>query len=239
MLNEENALADNVFRLLDFCTNNMSKYNWHIIIADNGSNDNTYNIAKKIEFNIDQVSLMTLSKRGRGRALKQAWKKSAADVKVYMDIDLSTDLKFLPIICDAVAIDNYDIVIGSRLIKGSRIKGRTFKREIISRGYSILFRSLFMSSFKDAQCGFKAISSKASEDLLFLIEDNGWFFDTELLIVADKAKYTIKEIPVYWSDDPNSSVKIISTAWKDIKGLARLRFGGLSKARKQLKLNEL
>tara|TARA_Y100000996_G_scaffold233327_1_gene183589 strand:+ start:5789 stop:6538 length:750 start_codon:yes stop_codon:yes gene_type:complete len=237
VLNEQEALSVSISRLLKFCSEEMISYNWNIIIADNGSTDETYNIAKQIESDSKNVNVIKLSQKGRGRALKKAWGNSKATIKVYMDIDLSTDLKYLPIICDHIYSKKYDIAIGSRLIKGSKVVGRTLKREIISRGYSLMFRCLFWVPFKDAQCGFKAISLETGEALLPLIDDNGWFFDTELLILANKLSYKIKEVPVYWVDDPNSSVNVISTAWNDIKGLTRLRFGGIEKAKKQIKLN--
>lgn len=237
VLNEQEALLASISRLLKFCSEEMLSYNWNIIIADNGSTDETYNIGKQIESDLKNVNVIKLSKKGRGRALKKAWKNSEATIKVYMDIDLSTDLKYLPIICDHVYSKKYDVAIGSRLMKGSKVEGRTLKREIISRGYSLMFRCLFWVPFKDAQCGFKAISSETGDTLLPLIDDNGWFFDTELLILANKLGYKIKEVPVYWVDDPNSSVNVISTAWNDIKGLTRLRFGGIEKAKKQMKSN--
>ena len=236
VLNEQDVLTVSVSRLLKFCSEEMVSYNWKIIIADNGSTDETYNIAKEIELDSKNVNVIKLPQKGRGRALKKAWQLDSK-IKVYMDIDLSTDLKYLPIICDHVYSKKYDIAIGSRLIKGSKVVGRTLKREIISRGYSLIFRSLFWVPFRDAQCGFKAISSETVETLLPLVDDNGWFFDTELLILANKLGYKIKEVPVYWVDDPNSSVNIISTAWNDIKGLARLKFGGINKAKKQIELN--
>ena len=236
VLNEQDVLNISVSRLLKFCSEGMISYNWKIIIADNGSTDETYNIAKQIESDSKNVNVIKLHQKGRGRALKKAWQLDSR-IKVYMDIDLSTDLKYLPIICDHVYSQKYDIAIGSRLIKGSKVVGRTLKREIISRGYSLIFRSLFWVPFRDAQCGFKAISSETAENLLPLVDDNGWFFDTELLILANKLGYKIKEVPVYWVDDPNSSVNIISTAWNDIKGLARLKFGGINKAKKQIELN--
>src|SRR5690606_18775155 len=125
-----------------------------------------------------------------------------------------------------IAKDGYDVSIGSRLIKGSKVIGRSTTREITSRGYNLLIRLMFWPSFHDAQCGFKAISRRAAENLLPLIEDNAWFMDTELLLLAENAGYRVKEVPVLWVDDPNTKVKIASTAWKDIKGLLRLRFGG-------------
>ena len=144
-----------------------------------------------------------------------------------MDVDLSTDLSALPCLVAAVADEGYQIAVGSRLADGSKVVARTLKREITSRGYNILIHIFFpFSGFNDAQCGFKAISRTTAENLIPLIADNAWFFDTELLLLASKAGYRIKEIPVYWEDDPDTSVRIVSTVWEDLKGLLRLRFKG-------------
>jgi hypothetical protein len=144
-----------------------------------------------------------------------------------MDVDLSTDLKALPRMVAAIADDGYDVAIGSRLTKGSEVVDRTLKREITSRGYNFLIHLFFpLTKWKDAQCGFKAISRRTAEKVLPLVKDNAWFLDTELLLLAGKAGYDIKEIPVHWEDDPDTRVKIVSTAWEDVKGLLRLRFKG-------------
>jgi glycosyltransferase involved in cell wall biosynthesis len=197
------------------------------VIADNGSADRTREIATELAAQQVNLSLSKLGQRGRGRALKKAWGESDADVRLYMDVDLSTDLKSLPLLVTAVADDGFEIAIGSRLTKGSEVVDRTLKREITSRGYNILIHLFFpLTKFKDAQCGFKAISRKTAENILPLVKDNAWFLDTELLLLAGKAGYGIKEVPVHWEDDPDTRVKIISTAWEDVKGLLRLRFKG-------------
>ena len=172
--------------------------------------------------------------RDSGRAIKRAWSEFEADVFAYMDVDLSTGLEALPKAISMVQSGLCDIAIGSRLVSGSQVVGRSLRRGFISRCYSMLFRSLFLVSFRDAQCGFKVISSYSAQRLLPTIVDNGWFFDTELLIIAEKSGYQVREIPVVWTDDPNSKVNILSTAWKDIKGLLRLRFYGLKKAQRRL-----
>ena len=151
-----------------------------------------------------------------------------------MDLDLSSDLDDFPSLVDAVHTQGYDIAIGSRLIAGARVAGRSLKREVISRCYSLTFRSFFLTGFQDAQCGFKLLSRRAVQEVVPLVRDTGWFFDTELLIVAEKNGYSIKELPVKWTDDPDSRVKIVSTAYEDMKGLLRLRFGGLRTASKAL-----
>ncbi len=178
-----------------------------------------------------------MEQRGRGRALKRAWAESNADIVAYMDVDLSTDLSALPQTIAAVDGEGYDIAIGSRLKRGAQVMGRSFKRELISRSYSLIFRAMFLAGFQDAQCGFKAVSRRAADEVAPLVVDNGWFFDTEMLLIAEKNGYRIKEIPVKWTDDPDSRVKIISTAWEDIKGLLRLRFGGLRQASREIARN--
>jgi glycosyltransferase involved in cell wall biosynthesis len=226
VLNEEVALSGCVEKLFAFIADHPER-DWRIIIADNGSNDRTREIATQLAEKHASLSLSKLDQRGRGRALKKAWGEGDADVRLYMDVDLSTDLKALPALVAAVADDGYEIAIGSRLTKGSEVVDRTLKREITSRGYNILIHMFFpLTKFKDAQCGFKAVSRKTAENLVPLAKDNAWFFDTELLLLAGKAGYGIKEVPVHWEDDPDTRVKIISTAWEDVKGLLRLRFKG-------------
>ena len=237
VLNEERALADSVNALAAFLSNNLNDYEWAVVVADNGSTDATPSICQSLSEQDSRVRHVRLEQKGRGRALKQAWAESDADIVAYMDVDLSTDLSALPQTIAAVDDEGYDIAIGSRLTRGARVIGRSFKRELISRSYSLIFRAMFLAGFQDAQCGFKAVSRRAADDVAPLVVDNGWFFDTEMLLIAEKNGYRIKEIPVKWTDDPDSRVKIISTAWEDIKGLLRLRFGGLNQASRELALN--
>ncbi|HJP27355.1 MAG TPA: dolichyl-phosphate beta-glucosyltransferase [Dehalococcoidia bacterium] len=226
VLNEEVALSNSVEKLFAF-TAEYPERDWRIMIADNGSTDQTREIAEGLAEKHSNILVSLLDQRGRGRALKKAWGESDADVRLYMDVDLSTDLKALPPLVAAIAEDGYDVAIGSRLIKGSEVVDRTLKREITSRGYNILIHMFFpLTKWKDAQCGFKAISRRTAENVLPLVKDNAWFLDTELLLLAGKAGYGIKEVPVHWEDDPDTRVKIISTAWEDVKGLLRLRFKG-------------
>ena len=234
-LNEERALPVSVRRLHGFMRYNLSDYDWAIVIADNGSTDGTLAAAEALSDEFPQVRYIRLEQRGRGRALRRAWTDSAADIVAYMDVDLSTDLTHLPPMVSAIAQGRCDVAIGSRLLPDSEVVGRTLKREITSRGYSLLFRAMFFTSFRDAQCGFKAVSRRAADDLAPLVEDNGWFFDSELLILAQKCGYPILELPVHWTDDPDSRVRIIRTAWEDVKGLLRLKFGGIGKVRRQLR----
>ena len=237
VLNEERALADGVNALAAFLSNNLNDYEWAVVVADNGSTDATPSICQSLSEQDSRVRHVRLEQRGRGRALKRAWAESNADIVAYMDVDLSTDLSALPQTIAAVDGEGYDIAIGSRLKRGAQVMGRSFKRELISRSYSLIFRAMFLAGFQDAQCGFKAVSRRAADDVAPLVVDNGWFFDTEMLLIAEKNGYRIKEIPVKWTDDPDSRVKIISTAWEDIKGLLRLRFGGLRQASREIARN--
>lgn len=225
VLNEEHSLPRCVETLAAFVSEHPD-YRWAITVADNGSTDRTLEIARELSVKYPLVRSIHLDQRGRGRALKRAWGESDADVRCYMDVDLSTDIWKIPDLVKAVADEGYDVAIGSRLMRGSEVVGRTLKREITSRGYNLLIRLMFWPSFHDAQCGFKAVSRRAAENLLPLVKDNAWFLDTELLLLAEAAGYRIKEIPVRWEDDPDTRVKVISTAWEDVKGLLRLRFGG-------------
>ena len=237
VLNEARALADSVNVLAAFLSNNLNDYEWAVVVADNGSTDATPSICQSLSEQDSRVKHVRLEQRGRGRALKRAWAESNADVVAYMDVDLSTDLSVLPQTIAAVDGEGYDIAVGSRLKRGAQVIGRSFKRELISRSYSLIFRAMFLAGFQDAQCGFKAVSRRAADDVAPLVVDNGWFFDTEMLLIAEKNGYRIKEIPVKWTDDPDSRVKIISTAWEDIKGLLRLRFGGLRQASREIARN--
>ncbi len=237
VLNEARALADSVNALAAFLSNNLNDYEWAVVVADNGSTDATPSICQSLSEQDSRVRHVRLEQRGRGRALKRAWAESNADIVAYMDVDLSTDLSALHRTIDAVDAEGYDIASGSRLYRGAQVIGRSFKRELISRSYSLIFRAMFLAGFQDAQCGFKAVSRRAADDVAPLVVDNGWFFDTEMLLIAEKNGYRIKEIPVKWTDDPDSRVKIISTAWEDIKGLLRLRFGGLRQASREIARN--
>lgn len=234
VLNEEEDLRPSITTLHEFLSKHLDDYVWRIVVADNGSTDSTPEVAKRLSDDLANVGYIRLEQRGRGRALKKAWTDSSADVLSYMDVDLSTDLSEFPALVEAVRSQGYDIAIGSRLAKGAQVIGRPPKRELISRAYSIMFRTMFWTGFRDAQCGFKALSASAARAVLPLVRDTGWFFDSELLIVAEKNGYRIKELPVRWTDDPASRVKIIGTAYGDLKGLLRLRFGGLRKASKAL-----
>ena len=223
--NESKILKKSVKKLYNFLTNKIS-INWRLVIAENGSSDSTLEIAKSLSNEYSNITVRSYPKPGRGGVIKDCWSTSNADLVCYMDIDLSTDLEALITSLEYLNSNDFDVVIGSRLLDASKVYGRSLKRDLLSRSYSMIFRVILGTKFKDAQCGFKAVSRKAAENLVPLVEDNAWFFDTELLLLAGKAGYAIKEIPVHWEDDPDTRVKIISTAWEDIKGLLRLRLRG-------------
>jgi glycosyltransferase involved in cell wall biosynthesis len=220
--NEEEELEKHIAILSQFCQKNLSAYDWHITIADNASIDNTPVIAATIAKKNPHVSLFRLEQKGRGRAVKRAWSNSHADYCVYMDLDLSTDLIHLPKLIKALQ-NGYDIAIGSRLAKGAKVEGRTIIREITSRMLNFFFIKLFFeTNFTDAQCGFKAVTKKVVDELIPKIQDNSWFFDGELLIVAEKSGYKIYEEPVHWIDNPGSTVRLIATISGDIRVMFRL-----------------
>ncbi len=220
--NEERELKNNIVKLTDYCLKNLENYDWHITIADNASIDQTSSIAQTLSQKNTHISLLRLQQKGRGRAVKQAWIESKADLCVYMDLDLSTDLKHLPRILHALE-KGYDIAVGSRLAKGAKVEGRTLLREITSRMLNFFFISMiFNTHFSDAQCGFKAVNKTIVEELIPQVIDNSWFFDGELLIIAEKSGYKIFEEPVHWVDNPGSTVRLISTIWGDLQVMVRL-----------------
>ena len=226
VFNEEKALPRNIVILADFLKANL-RNPWQIIIADNASTDNTRSVSEMLTQRYSGINYLHIPQKGRGRALKTAWLDSTADIVSYMDVDLSTDLSYFPQLVRSLE-EGYHVAIGSRLSKGSRVT-RSVKRELISRSYNMLIKSMFFVPFNDAQCGFKALTRKTAQAIVPHIKNDSWFFDTELLIIAAKRGYKINQLPVKWDDDPTSTVHITSTATEDIKGLLRLRFGGIPK----------
>jgi glycosyltransferase involved in cell wall biosynthesis len=228
VLNEEHTLPVCFEKLAAFVNADGSGYEYRIVIADNGSTDGTFLTA---EFLLERAtiegSVFRLPERGRGRAIKLAWMESNADIRVFMDVDLSTDLSGLPPLLEAIT-EGAGVAIGSRLKRGAHTT-RGLKREIVSRIYNTIIRAAFpmIHHVVDAQCGFKAVSRDVAERIVPLIKDNGWFLDTELLLIAQANRYKIAEIPVTWVDDPDSRVNIVKTSLEDLRGLARLRFGGI------------
>jgi len=221
VLNEAHVLEASVSRLRAFLHEGFP-FAARILIVDNGSTDGTADVARDLEGRFDDVQFLSVSGRGRGRALRAAWMRSKADVVAYTDVDLSTDLAALEPMVRAIEEEGYDLAIGSRLMPESRVT-RGWKRELISRAYNWILRLVLRVRFSDAQCGFKAVSRDAVQELVPGVEDESWFFDTELLVRAERSGFRIKDVPAHWIDDEDSRVKIVSTAWDDLKGVARLR----------------
>jgi len=225
--NEEHVLADSVATLRDFLRDNLP-HTWRIVIADNASTDGTLAVAQRLAEEHKDVVPFHIPQKGRGRALRATWLASDADVLTYMDVDLSTDIAFFPTLVAAITDEGCDVAIGSRLKKGAQTT-RSFRRELTSRVYNVMIKAAFFTRFQDAQCGFKAISRQAAHELIPLIKNEEWFFDTELLILAEKGGYRVKEIPVRWREDPDTRVNIRKTAMEDIRGLSRMRFTRIPK----------
>jgi putative flippase GtrA len=232
--NEEIDLGPCVRRLHAYLTAAFP-YAFRITIADNASTDATPYVAEHLALGLPYVAVVRIPAKGRGRALRTVWSGSPAPVLAYMDVDLSTDLAaLLPLVAPLIS-GHSDVAIGTRLARGSRVV-RGPKREIISRCYNLVLRSTLAVRFSDAQCGFKAIRSDVAARLLPLVEDGGWFFDTELLVLAQRAGLRIHEVPVDWVDDADSRVDVLPTAIADLKGVWRV---GRSLAAGRLPVREL
>jgi glycosyltransferase involved in cell wall biosynthesis len=218
--NEIAALAHNVRRLHAYLADTFP-FTFRITIADNGSSDGTWEVATGLEHEHVEVRAVRLEQKGRGRALHAVWSESDAQVLAYMDSDLSTDLAaLLPLVAPLLS-GHSDLAIGTRLSRGSRVV-RGPKREVISRCYNAILHVVLQARFSDAQCGFKAIRGDCARELLPLVRDRAWFFDTELLVLAERAGLRIYEVPVDWVDDPDSRVDIVATALADLRGVARM-----------------
>ncbi|MER6564711.1 bifunctional glycosyltransferase family 2/GtrA family protein [Streptomyces sp. NPDC001093] len=218
--NEEKDLQPCVRRLHEHLTRTFP-YAFRITIADNASTDTTPQVAARLEAELPEVTNFRLEHKGRGRALRTVWSASEAPVLAYMDVDLSTDLNaLLPLVAPLIS-GHSDLAIGSRLARTSRVV-RGPKRELISRAYNLILRGSLQARFSDAQCGFKAIRRDVAQVLLPLVEDTGWFFDTEMLVLAERAGLRIHEVPVDWVDDPDSTVHIVKTATDDLRGVWRV-----------------
>jgi putative flippase GtrA len=234
VFNEESDLGPSVRRLDAFLSEHLP-FSAIITIADNASTDATWQRAVELASGLDRVRAVHLDAKGRGRALQQVWAASTARVVAYMDVDLSTNLNaLLPLVAPLMS-GHSDVAIGSRLSRSSRVV-RGPKRELISRGYNLILRTTLRARFSDAQCGFKAMRVECARALLPHVQDTSWFFDTELLVLAERSGLRIAEVPVDWVDDPDSRVEIMSTALADLRGVARV---GRSLFRGDLPLREL
>ncbi|MFI1915430.1 glycosyltransferase [Nocardia sp. NPDC020380] len=232
--NEEADLGPCVRRLHAFLALSFP-FAARITIADNASTDTTMEVANQLVDQLDGVRVVHLDRKGRGRALREVWQHSDAQIVAYMDVDLSTDLNaLLPLVAPLVS-GHSDLAIGTRLAASSRVV-RGPKREFISRSYNLILRTSLQAKFSDAQCGFKAMRTDVAKVVLPLVEDGEWFFDTELLVIAERIGLRIHEVPVDWIDDPDSSVDIVDTARKDLLGVWRV---GRAMTTGKLPINEL
>jgi glycosyltransferase involved in cell wall biosynthesis len=218
--NEETILAESITRLHDFLSTDFP-FSWRMVVVDNASSDSTRELGEELAARLSGVSYMRLGQKGRGRALRAAWTSSDARAVAYMDVDLSTDLRALAPLVAPILAGHSEASIGSRLTQGSRVV-RGLKREFISRSYNRLLRLSLHARFSDAQCGFKAFRRDVAVELLENVEDQEWFFDTELLMLCQRRGLRIHEVPVDWVDDPDSRVNITATVLADLRGVARL-----------------
>jgi|JI10StandDraft_1071094.scaffolds.fasta_scaffold07437_5 putative flippase GtrA len=218
--NEASVLAASVTTLRNYLHDRFP-FTWRITIADNASTDTTWQVATTLALTLDGVRAIHLDQKGRGRALRTAWQANDAAIVAYMDVDLSTGLDaLLPLIAPLVS-GHSDVAIGSRLASGSSV-ARGPRRELISRTYNTILHTVFGNGFRDAQCGFKAVRTPVADVLVPMVRDNEWFFDTELLLLAERNGLRVHEVPVTWIDDPDSRVHVAKTARDDLRGVLRL-----------------
>lgn len=229
--NEAEILENNIDKLIAFLKLNFIYYkNCKVIIADNGSTDNTRGIAEKLGQKYNKLSYIHLSQKGRGGALKKMWLESNADIVSYMDADLSADLEAFPKFIDSIVTGEYDIAVGFRGFLNSKVK-RPLLRKFLSCAYNFLIKNIFnLKQYPDAQCGFKAIHKRVVVEIIPKIKNQNWFFDTELLILAHKKGYKIRYVPIKWKERLKSKVKIWKVVFEDVAGILRLTFkNGLKK----------
>ncbi len=218
--NEERVLAATVRRLTAFLDGELP-HRWRIVIANNQSTDRTREIGESLSSTDARVSVLNLSRKGRGVAVREAWNQSTADIVSYMDVDLSTDLRYFPMLVESVRTV-YDMSVASRLLPASRVV-RSFKREQLSRAYNRLIRMVFRTRFTDTQCGFKAMRRDVARVLLPHVHGDGWFFDAELLILAERNGFRVLELPVEWTDDLDSRVVLGSSARELFREILRMK----------------
>jgi glycosyltransferase involved in cell wall biosynthesis len=230
--NEERALPLSIPTLCQYLESYIP-YRWTVTIVDNASTDETLAVATGLTAADTRVRVLHLGQKGRGRALKAAWLASEADIVAYMDVDLSTNLSSFMALIAPLATGHSEIAIGSRLSTGAVVT-RQWKREVISRTYNLMIKLAFRNRFSDAQCGFKALTRQAASTLLPATENDQWFFDTELLLLAEEQGLRIHEVPVDWVEDLDTRVKIASTVMEDVKGLWRVRRQRLRRRRSGL-----
>ena len=221
--NEAEHLTERVTELRRFLDKSFP-FRALVTVVDNASTDETFALASRLACTTPGVAAMHLPRKGRGYALRSAWSTSTAPVVAYMDVDLSTSLSaLLPLVAPLLS-GLSDVAVGTRLARGAHVV-RGPKRELISRAYNLLLKLSLRGRFSDAQCGFKALRRESALQLLPLVKDDEWFFDTELLVTAERLGLRISEVPVDWVDDPDSRVQIVRTALNDLRGVWRISRG--------------
>jgi glycosyltransferase involved in cell wall biosynthesis len=224
--NEEQILEKNSLKLLNFLNNQTYNFDWKIILVLNGITDNSITIAEGLKKQNSKIDFFVIKEKAKGNALKTYLNYSSADFLIYMDIDLAVSLENINTLLKNLLDNNYDLVIGSRLLPESKTN-RSFIRELSSRIYIFLSQIMLRHNFSDLQCGFKGMTKNLFLNISKYIEDKNWFFDTELLIFANFLNYRIKEIPVDWAEDRyekrTSKIKILSDSLTFIKNLLKLK----------------
>lgn len=224
--NEEKVIRKNVLKLYYFCKEKFSQHEWKIVVADNNSTDKTKKIVFELLKEHGEIRYLFIPQKGKGGAIRAAWEKFEADIYCFMDADLATDLSALPALISAIEKEGNDISCGSRYVRGSKVQ-RSFLRKITSLGYRFLLKLLLGMRIKDAPCGFKAINRRVKESILPLVQNNEWFFDSELVILAEKKEYKIKEIPIVWREEVEngreSRVKMATLIGEYIRNIFRAR----------------
>ena len=220
VFNQEVRLEENLRRLHGHLADTLP-HTFRITVVDNASTDGTLRIAERLAREFPELMVVRLDRRGRGNSLRKIWLSSASPLLAYIDLDLSFDLSAVAPLLAPLMSGHSDLAVGTRLAKASH---GTFShhRDVIARAYNFLLRVLTGARFSDAECGFKAIRADVARQLLPYTRDEAWFFDTELLIIADRSALRIHEVPVDWSDNPDSSVDVVRTLLTDLKGLAGL-----------------
>ncbi len=226
ILNEEKVLEKNILTLLDYmeCQLNSSLINWQIVVVDNGSTDQSSHIMQQLCSRFPRLRYLRIEQIGVGLALKTSWKASTADIVGYMDVDLATSLKHIREMLAAIVDQHHDFVYGSRLHKNSRVTGRSLTREITSRSFNWLLQKYLKVRFTDGMCGFKFLKREIALTLMEKgAQNDGWFFSTELLYLAEKLNYKIFELPIEWKDSPDSKVRIIPLSVRYIKAMYHIK----------------
>lgn len=220
--NEEEQLEASMRTLFDYATKNLSEYEWRVHVGDNASKDRSKEIYTRLHNeNPTKFTFRTLDRKGRGLNQRESFLKEDFDIAIYMDVDLSSDINAIKDMVDHIRDRKSDLSIGSRLLPTSKVVGRKLLREITSRGYVFIIKTLASTKISDFQCGFKAISKDLALKIVPEVEDNTWYFDTELVLLTEKSGYKIYECPILWTDDPGTTVNVVNTAIEDLKGLYR------------------